>query len=417
MKKYLLIILTFLTIQMTFGQKAMWFVYDTSNTIMPSNFITDITIDGNNNKWIGSNLGLSKFDNIIWTNFDTSNSGLINPHITSLASEGIKIWIGNSNNLNTLGSGLVTFDGGIWNVFDTANTPEIISNIITSVSIDNQNNKWIGGVTGQVLKFDNTSWTAFNNIHDPYWGYSINDFAFDADTIWLATFAGIWKFFDASNWVNIHTLNSGLPSMQVLTIKMENSIKWIGTWNGLAKLEDSTWTIYNSSNSILPHNGILSLAIENNGTKWIGTYGGGLVKLVGNTMTIFDTNNSDIPNNFIRTIKIDGNNNKWIGTDNGLAVFNENGVMLYNNEIIKNSLLISILPNPFNNYTTIEFENNNSENYTLEIYNNLGQKVRTIENIQTNKIKIERGNFNSGIYFFQLKNNRSKRQTGKLVVE
>ncbi|NVO02895.1 MAG: T9SS type A sorting domain-containing protein [Bacteroidetes bacterium] len=76
-----------------------------------------------------------------------------------------------------------------------------------------------------------------------------------------------------------------------------------------------------------------------------------------------------------------------------------------------------IYPNPFTESTTIEFEYQNSENYSLEIFNNLGQKVRRIENIRTNKIKIERGNFSSGIYFFQLKNDCGNWQTGKLVVE
>ena len=78
---------------------------------------------------------------------------------------------------------------------------------------------------------------------------------------------------------------------------------------------------------------------------------------------------------------------------------------------------IRIYPNPFTESTIIEFENNNSENYFLEIFNNLGQKVRRIDNIRTNKIIIEGGNLNSGIYFFQLKNDSGISQTGKLVVE
>ena len=107
---------------------------------------------------------------------------------------------------------------------------------------------------------------------------------------------------------------------------------------------------------------------------------------------------------------------------NGLTVFPDSSyqcdiVSSIDENEIKSEPIIQIFPNPFSESTTIEFENKNSENYSLEIYNNLGQKVRMISNIRNNKIIIERGNFNSGIYFFQLKNNCGIKQTGKLVVE
>jgi hypothetical protein len=81
------------------------------------------------------------------------------------------------------------------------------------------------------------------------------------------------------------------------------------------------------------------------------------------------------------------------------------------------NLYFNLYPNPFTDYATIEFENKNSENYSIKIYNNLGQVVKIISNIITNKIKINRENLSSGIYFFQLKNDSGIRQTGKLVVE
>jgi hypothetical protein len=118
-----------------------------------------------------------------------------------------------------------------------------------------------------------------------------------------------------------------------------------------------------------------------------------------------------------------------VGGKYDLLCYSENDTLKYSNpfysECYYNNVGVieiesnqwKLFPNPFIESTTIEFENNNSENYTLEIYNNLGQKVRTISNIRSNKIIIERGNFNSGIYFFQLKNNSGIKQTGKLVVE
>ncbi len=49
---------------------------------------------------------------------------------------------------------------------------------------------------------------------------------------------------------------------------------------------------------------------------WIGTYNGGLIKLdkVNGCTTFYNRANSGLPNNRIRSIAIDQFGNKWIGT-------------------------------------------------------------------------------------------------------
>lgn len=51
-------------------------LFQTSNTKLPDNKITSITIDKKNNKWIGTLNGLVKYDGVNWTIFNTSNSPL-----------------------------------------------------------------------------------------------------------------------------------------------------------------------------------------------------------------------------------------------------------------------------------------------------------------------------------------------------
>jgi ligand-binding sensor domain-containing protein len=54
-----------------------WTVYNTSNSGLPYNYVFAIAIDGQGNKWIGTNGGgLAKFDGVNWTVYNTSNSGL-----------------------------------------------------------------------------------------------------------------------------------------------------------------------------------------------------------------------------------------------------------------------------------------------------------------------------------------------------
>lgn len=76
-----------------------------------------------------------------------------------------------------------------------------------------------------------------------------------------------------------------------------------------------------------------------------------------------------------------------------------------------------IYPNPFQDFTTIEIENFNNENYTLNIYNYMGQLVSSINNTKSGKIRIEKRNLTSGLYFLELKNNQRIMEIGKMMIE
>jgi len=80
-----------------------------------------------------------------------------------------------------------------------------------------------------------------------------------------------------------------------------------------------------------------------------------------------------------------------------------------------NSQLSLIYPNPFNSSATISF-NSTIINAELNFYNLHGQKVKTINNISGDKIKIDRDNLPNGIYFILLTQNSKIITTEKLVI-
>jgi ligand-binding sensor domain-containing protein len=85
--------------------------------------------------------------------------------------------------------------------------------------------------------------------------------------------------------------------------------------------EKHFWTVYNLSNSGLPHNLVLALAIDGSDNIWIGTWGG-LTKFDGSNWTVYNTSNSGLPDNWVYALAIDGSDNIWIGTwRGGLAVY------------------------------------------------------------------------------------------------
>ena len=78
---------------------------------------------------------------------------------------------------------------------------------------------------------------------------------------------------------------------------------------------------------------------------------------------------------------------------------------------------VSASPNPFNQFTILKFNNSNKKNCTLTLYDLRGQVVRTINNIITDKVEIERQSLASGLYFFQLRTDEQIIANGKLTIE
>jgi predicted outer membrane repeat protein len=76
---------------------------------------------------------------------------------------------------------------------------------------------------------------------------------------------------------------------------------------------------------------------------------------------------------------------------------------------------IIIYPNPFNNSATIQLITNVKYS-ELNLYNMSGQKIKTINDISGDQIKIERENLSSGFYFYELKQDKKIISTGKLII-
>ena len=52
-------------------------IFNTGNSGLPHNQVTSIAIDAQGNKWFGTFYGeVVKFDNVNWTVYDSTNSGL-----------------------------------------------------------------------------------------------------------------------------------------------------------------------------------------------------------------------------------------------------------------------------------------------------------------------------------------------------
>jgi ligand-binding sensor domain-containing protein len=184
--------------------------------------------------------------------------------------------------------------------------------------------------------------------------------------LWIATWSGVnrvrgGKLKDPSAW-ELHTVEStkgGLPNDWVYGLaEGKKGEIWLATEGGMARFQDGQWENWNHSRGIgaayekvkdniayksdpskqsLHHaqqkaemglqdvdqaynpNYIISLVVDQDGSVWAGTWGGGLAHYDGkewNNLTTVE----GLPGNHVFMLHFDHQNRLWVGTNNGLAV-------------------------------------------------------------------------------------------------
>lgn len=249
---------------------ATWINYDTSNSSIPSIYISGLTVDASNNLWVitpTSFGGLTKYDGITWTNYNMSNSGLPSNFIQSVYADGDTIWAGTNY-------GLAKFDGNSWTVYNTSNSN--ISNLnALRMEKDRIGNLWLLHYTG-LEKFDGANFTMYPIAS------GMSSFSMTIDTnnlIWtgcsgsIGILGGIMSF-DGSTWTKFDSTNSPLSDGYGIVLADSNNCIWIGCkGNGyLDKKNASYWNSYNISKSMLNNNNILAISVDYDGNAFIGSY-------------------------------------------------------------------------------------------------------------------------------------------------
>jgi hypothetical protein len=78
---------------------------------------------------------------------------------------------------------------------------------------------------------------------------------------------------------------------------------------------------------------------------------------------------------------------------------------------------LKISPNPFSDHTMIEFETTSNNDYSLCVYNSLGQTMVKINNIKSNQLWFNRGSLPSGLYFVYLRKDMKVISTGTFIID
>lgn len=395
---------------------AQWTNYNTNNSPLPSDNIKSIVIDSANNKWILSsmpngNCYLTKFDgdslwknytgyfyhgvygdlavvdsaNSLWmakgnqlTNFDGINyyhySGFFGAYPTDVKIDhNHAIWI--AGGWAGWGS-LYKWKDGMTTVFGNVSA--------LSITIDNQNNIWVGSV-GTLHKYNGTTWTIFNSTNSPLTNdVMIWSLSFDlVGNLWMVLTSGPTL---TTGGIAVYKPGGVIIPVELLNVNVQNFFNSnIVSWSTATETNNKGFEIQRSQS----------------GYAWerIGFVAGHGTTTEIKNYSYEDKNLSAGKYSYrLKQIDFDGSfdYSKVVEVEVGAPTKNE---------------LSQNYPNPFNPTTRIQYQVSSGANVSLKVFDILGNEVTTL----VNEYK-PAGNYEvefqssvgslqlaSGIYFYQLK--------------
>lgn len=217
------------------------------------------------------------------------------------------LWVGT-------GGGLSRFDGVSFTTFESSGLPELASAPIFGLMEDARGNLWIGHSHGAVIYRDGRFRIVFGReVTD---GRRVWAFAEAADgTIWIATSNGLVRWKEGA--VRIFKEPDGLPTIQLRSLALDRrGTLWIGTTGGgLVSFDGKKFEIYDQSRGF-PHREVRSVLADPQGGVWAATAGGGLAHVRDGRITNFSIPDG-LPTDQLTALALDADGSLWIGTWGG----------------------------------------------------------------------------------------------------
>src|SRR6266568_3953757 len=209
---------------------------------LPNNLVRAITQTPDGYLWIGTRLGLARFDGVHFTAFDARNTpALKNPNISALCVDGRgSLWIG------TYGDGMMRLEDGTFSHYSSTNG--LAGDELSVLYCARDGSLWIGTTTGvshyQAGKF--TNYTRKEGLASDI----IRSVLEDRDgRIWIATGEGLNSI--QSGKIETFTTANGLPDNSVRGLWQDKDGRlWIGSNKGLLCYEGGKFSVYSSDQGL-----------------------------------------------------------------------------------------------------------------------------------------------------------------------
>jgi ligand-binding sensor domain-containing protein len=299
---------------------SVWTVYTAANSGLTNNYIRGLSIDENNVVWIATwGGGLVTFDGSNWTNVTGIPSNCITE--VDIDNEGRK-WVGTDY------CGCICITDSTQIVYNTSNSG-LPSDYVIDFAFDDYDGIWIGTSGAGVAYLLDDSWIIYNSSNSSLPGNLILSIAIEnSGIVWVG---GLYCFayLDEDDWIEVLLSNSGLPCNNIYSLATYGSNNvWIGTQHGICNYDGFEWITYNINNSNLIGEKIKDIAIDSNGVVWVAVsapiypnvvHPYGVAFFLNNTWTSLHSDNSPLPNNNTTNITVDSSNRLWSVAGNFLV--------------------------------------------------------------------------------------------------
>jgi ligand-binding sensor domain-containing protein len=307
-----------------------WVTFTQDNSPLIYNKINTINLDGEGRIWFGTDSGACAYRQGVWTAikdsltyYEQGQSGMIARKIVTAIAESKdgSIWFGLygggvrrfsrfssartwqtyhgptsiTYDAVTSVAGVDDYEGHVWvgtvyglarytpglqdptlGDWDTAYSVYLPSAMIRSLAPDPYNNFVIVGTQQGASYYDNDK-NSWGTIRDPDVSPVIAIACDITNTVWMGKWTGLASFAFGSGDVKNYDLsntNNQLPPGYVNAVAADpfSKTRWFGTFQGLTRLADTTWTLFNRANTpAIPSDSITSLIFDKKGNLWIGT--------------------------------------------------------------------------------------------------------------------------------------------------
>lgn len=297
---------------------ANWTSYNSTVPGLPSDWVTDLAVDGAGRVWISMRGGAAAYDQGHWLMITQANGfPIYSDQVTAVATVGEAVWFGHYNE--------VAFSqySPNWQRYTSADmggsggAPHAV--LIESAQT------WIGLGT-ELTEYDGSTW---NTLAIPGNTTDISSLARDGNgTLWIGTTgSGVYSY-DGVTFTP-QTTTDGLPGNSVRALAVDHAGRlWAGTNGGLALRGNGYWLGFTTANSALTSNDLRALTVDSTDRIWIGTRDQGINILDANTLggTAWSTQTTadGLPSNIVNGLATDPNSVVWAATAAGLASWDPN---------------------------------------------------------------------------------------------
>jgi len=290
---------------------------------LPQNTVRCIVQDNKGFIWLGTDLGLVRFDGSHFISFDSTNT----PEITNNSIRSLLPGADGSLVIGTFGGGISIYKDGKFSNgdFDAPNAPKLVNDMVR----DDSGALWIATTGSGVVRASGNNFKALSTKTGLSSNIASSLLIDSANHLWVGTENGLNRLSQRN--VSVLREQQGLTGNKITALLQDRSGSlWVGTSHGLNRLDARIGEDPNSFSVLnrfqkkdgLAGDYIYGVKEDKDGNIWVAA-NGGLSRLDTRNLRrhgkvkIDNFNDGSFSDNQMRTLLEDKQGNLWVGTASG----------------------------------------------------------------------------------------------------